>query len=478
MGIGFRHALCAVVAALLAAPVDLDCDLPTGTPFDSIKTPRETPTGGRPGDTASSTPKPKPDPGKAGGTVAEEPGKKPPPKPPTGLPGVKAPSTIDYQNHLGWKPKDEIVDWKDPLRPPTATGSTPEPEKNLPEKWDVSGYPPKVPNDLYEYCITRYLMVMLHPAQVSERELTQFLIELDYPAFYAATACRGEARVKRMAETVIACVGPMVKQPPAKPAGEVAQKVYMDLLQKYPYEDGFAKWILSQPSEQTLPVLLDIVKNHKHPLLVRNAIFVLRCFNTPELVGPVRDLLTRTKDPVTRNRALVVLVRWQDGETVDWLKQQIVGSDLTFRNMAVWALGRIGAPGAIEAVIDAAKKGDAEFLWTAIFSLGWLAQSAPEDKRKKIEDALTLLQKAVASVKDPPAWDGTGIMATRTPEPSNILSKILVERCRIALACCGRDAERAWMKKLGTQSGAKGNEGSVHISNVDFFNEVLEKLPK
>ena len=476
MGIGLLRAAAIGVMLVLAAPVDLDCDLPTGSPFDGMKIPKETPTGGTRGDTSSSAPKPKPDPANKGGTVAEEPGKKPPPKPPTGLPGIKAPSTIDYQSHLGWKPKDEIVDWKDPIRPPTATGSTPEPEKKTPEKWDPSGFPPKVPNDIYEYCITRYLMVMIHTNQVSERELTQFLIELDYPAFYAATACKSEQRLKRMSAVVMDGVGPMVKTPPSKPAGEIAQKVYMDLLTRYPYENEFGAWILAQPTEATLPVLLDIVKNGKHPFLVRNAVFILRCYNNTEIVPVLRDLLTKTNDKVVRNRALAALVRWQDDGIIEWLVKHMGGTDLSFRNYAVWALGRIGAPSAIEPVIEAMKRGDPEFLWSAIPALGWLSDNAPDEKRKRIEDMLTVVEKAAAQIKDAEPFEGTGLMAPRTPEPSPILSKILVERCRIALARCGRESGREWMKKLGEQTAKQG--GPIHVSNIDFFNETLARFSK
>ncbi len=461
------------IPALIAAvtPFDLDCELPTGTPFDSIKIPKETPTGGGASDTSTqggqNKPPPPPD-GKPGETRAEDPKKAPPPKPPSGLPGVSAPSTIDYQQHLGWKPKDDMVDYQDPMKGGVATG--PYRNDNV-EKWDVTTYPPSVPNDLYVYAVTRFLMVMLHPAMLSEREQTQYLIEIGYPGHYAATATKDEARLKRMAQAVLTSVGPMQKQPPAKPAGEVAQKVYMDLISRYCYEADFGKWILAQPSEVTLPVLLEVVKNHKHPFLVRNAVFILRCYNTPEVVPPLRDLLMKTTDKCIRNRALAALVRWQDAEIVDWLCKQVGGADQSFQSYALWALGRIGHAGGIDMACAYARKnaGDGESLWAAIPALGWLGEKALGDKKKKIEETLLALEKVVPGIKDPPAWDGTGIMATRAPDPPNALSKILMQRITIALALVGRAGS--------IESVKKWVDSDVMQPNKDFFREVSQKLP-
>ncbi len=466
------------IAALAAAftPYDLDIEPLTGCPFDCIKAPKETPTGGRANDTSTggggnkppSGEKPKPgDPTKPGETVAENPYKKPPPKPPSGLPGISVPTTIDYQAHLGWKPKDDLVDFQDPMKGATATGPY-RPEKP-PEKWDTDYYPPQVPNDIYVYAVCRYLMVMLHPAMVNERELTQFLIEMDYPAHYAATACKHEPQLKRMATEVMDGVGPMAKTPPNKPAGDVAVKVWMDLLSRYCYEANFGLYILSQPTEQTLPVILDIVKNQKHPFLVRNAAFVLRCYNTPDVVPVLRDMI-KSPDKVIRNRALAALVRWQDGESVDWLAKQLDCKELSFRNYVVWALGRIGTPNAIDPVVKAvqAQAKDDEFLWTAIPSLAWLGENALGDKKKKIEDLLVQLGPIAAQVQDPPGWKGTGIRATKGPDPANARSKILGQRLRFALARMGRQSER--------EATLRMTEAEVLMPNREFWKETLEKI--
>src|SRR5262245_1549714 len=116
---------CALLGVLLAAglagafgPADLDVDVPSGNPSDTLKMPTSTPTGGTRASVESkgttykpATPVPAPGSGSpgAGMTVAEDPKKKPPPKPPMGLPGITAPSTVDWPNHLKWSPNDKNV---------------------------------------------------------------------------------------------------------------------------------------------------------------------------------------------------------------------------------------------------------------------------------------------------------------------------------------------------------------------------------
>src|SRR5688572_27061414 len=112
---------CTTLGILLTAGLagafapDLDVDVPTGNPFDTLKMPTSTPTGGtRRTVESQGTPvrpaAPVPATGSGpGATVAEDPRKKPPPKPPMGLPGITAPSTVDWPNHLKWSPNDKNV---------------------------------------------------------------------------------------------------------------------------------------------------------------------------------------------------------------------------------------------------------------------------------------------------------------------------------------------------------------------------------
>src|ERR1043166_5697311 len=109
-------------------PADLDVDVPTGNPFDTLKMPTTTPTGGArsgvetKGAPAKPAAAPAPSPVGAGATVAEDPKKKPPPRPPMGLPGIAAPSTVDWPNHLKWNPNDKSVLRTFDDKPDVATG--------------------------------------------------------------------------------------------------------------------------------------------------------------------------------------------------------------------------------------------------------------------------------------------------------------------------------------------------------------------
>ena len=463
----------AVELAGALPPADLDVDVPTGNPFDTLKMPTTTPTGGArsgvetKGAPAKPAAAPAPSPVGAGATVAEDPKKKPPPRPPMGLPGIAAPSTVDWPNHLKWNPNDKSVLRTFDDKPDVATGTPAAPGE--PVKWEFKEFPPSVPNNLYVYCLARYLMVMLHRPMVSEREQIEFLIEMGYPGRYAGTACVQEKELEPMAKAVMEAEGPMAEMSPAKPKGEVAQRVYLDLLSKYPYDSGFGGYIMSQPSEVTLPILLDIIKHQKHPFLVRNAVFILRCFDNREIVPVLRTLLTKTQDKVIRNRALAALVRWQDDEIVDWLCKQLAGPDVSFKSMALWALGRIGAPVAIEKVIAHVKanQSDRETLWAAIPALGWLGEAAPDDKKQKIAEFLVALRGAAGVIAEPPGYDGR-YSALKNPDPANAARTVLDQRVVMALARCGRSTEIETVKKW--------TSSDVLRPNRDYHEETLKKL--
>ncbi len=481
--------LAAIVLAglcLAATPRDLDVGLDRGRPFDFIKTPNDSPTGGggRPevGTTGGSS---KPAPGnKPGETVTDanekEKKKQPPPAPPSNLPGVTVPSTADWAQHVNWKPKDDIVDWKDPNPNPTGGGAPtptgpapqPKPEPKGADPWNVQGYPPHVPNDLYMYGATHFLQVLLHRPQVSVDELTQFMIDMDYPAYYAATAVKGDGALKPMAEQILQAIGPMVKTPPAKPEGELRQKIYMDLMAKYPYEPDFAKFILSQPTGDTLPVLLHILENEKHPFVLRNAVFVLRCFNNLEVVDPLYKQLSTTKDAVIRTRALIALMRWGHAGALKWAATKLKGAD-SFKSLAVWAIGRIALVTPVDAdtaekVMAAAKTldEDGEFLLSAAPALGQIGRGADAEMKKKLTSLLRNLQRAIVGIKNPHSQGGTqGLEANN--DPAGIRAKIINERIMIALALIGDADALKWFEE---------ERKNVHITNSVLADESRDLI--
>lgn len=470
-------------ALAAGAALDLDVALDPGRPYDFIKTPSDTPTGGGRSDTESALarrPEKLPA-GKPGETVTDdetEKRKQPPPAPPSGLPGVSAPSTIDWAQHLPWKPKDEIVEWKDPMtpsRPQMPTGpaapAAPPPGKDV---WDASAYPPRVSNELYVYCVTRFLQVLLHRPQVSESELTQLLIDMDYPAYYAATAVKGDGSLRGMAEPILQAVGPLVKTPPNKPDTELKQRVYMDLMAKYPYEPGFGSFILSQPTGETLPVLLQILERERHPFVVRNAVFILRCFNNRQVVEPLFKQLTLTRDGVIRVRALIALARWGHLGTAKWCAARLRGPD-SFRTLAVWAIGRIALVSPLDAdtvekVFAAAREFDAsgEFLLSAVPALGQIGRYADAATKKKIENLFAAIRAALPSIKNPPSQGGTGPGMVPNPDPPGVRGKIVEERIRISLALMGHPAEIKWAQEA--------RSSGIHISNTVFLEESLRLI--
>ncbi len=480
------------LALLLTAARDLDVDIPPGSPFDSAKMPVETPRRPpeKPADTT--TPGTAPKPATGGGTVAEEPAtatpstsetkKRPPSRFPGQLPGIAAPSTVDWPTHVQWTRDGKRTGaiptsgagggapvTTGPLKKGSKEGgpapAAPAPAE--PPAWNMKGYPSAVPDAVYQYAITRCLMVLLHPGQVSEAEIIQFLIEMGEPGYDAAVASRADT--KSLSDAVTKAVE---APPPAprRPETEIACKIVMDLLSRTPYEPGFAAWTLSRPVEETLPTLLALIKENKHATVVRNGVFLLRCYDDPEVLPVLRDCLVKSDDKVVRNRALVALVRWKDDAVVEWLCRQLNGPEISFRGFAAWALGRIGAAAAIEPLAAAVKKhsSDGDFLGSAIPALGRLADDATDAVR-------TRLIKILDGIS-PPAAIGSSVqnpkLAPTTPDPANIRTKILAERVKIAEARAGLAAREQWMRTIGPDA----TKGGIQRANEEFFRESYARL--
>ena len=264
----------------------------------------------------------------------------------------------------------------------------------------------------------------------------------------------------------------MFAAPPRKPKGETAQRVYLDLILRHPYDPEFGRWILAQPSGVTLPVLLDIVKREKHPFLLRNAVFILRCYNDPAVLPALRGILRKTRDRVIRNRALAALVRWRDASIVEWLCQKAGGPDRSFRSYALWALGRIGSSRGIKTIVNLVNRfsGDREFLWAAIPALGRMAKSASPEIRRQVEEALLSLRDPSKKIGDPSPWKGEGNRALLSPDPSPATAPILQQRILLALALVRHQTSIDWLKDAKAETILKPNR--------DLYNETLKSIIK
>ena len=426
-----------LLAAACLAPRDLDVETLTGSPFDALKLPRP--------------------------RAEKEPPRYPSQRSPLPLPnelsGILAPASVDAESHLEWK--------HGTLR---KAGSVTDP---APIEWDMTRYPPTVSETLYTYVASRYMMVLLHPAQVSESELCETMIEMGDGCTEAAAACRAD--LPKLAELVMAAVGKPPKDAPKKPDDETFRAVVAELATMSPYEPGFGRWMLSMRSDPLLSILEKIIEADENAVVTRNAVFLLRCFDDPKVLPLLRSQ-AKSKDKVIRNRAVAALAARADEESIPWLAEQLAGEDKPFRCMAAWALGRVASPKGLGPLLEAARTGDPEFWWSAIPALARLADGLSIEERAKLLESLVALEKRVSAIANAKAV--TEKFAASAPDAANLRRTILAERLRIAEARAGAQDQVQWMRKLGPQTppSETAKEGPIQRANLDFFNETLERL--
>lgn len=372
-----------LLASLLArTAADLDVGVPSGSPLDHVRRAVKTPAGGDDTPTRDV---------RGTGTVSEDRN--------GGFAPLDGPFSVDFGGHLRWSPSL-------PNGTPTPGGAA----------------LPPVSNDLYLYTSACFLMVLLHPSQVSERELVSFLIEIGEPALMAASAAKNESALQRMAREVTAAVAQVPLRSSAG-SDEFERKVIRELTSSHPYEPGFAKDLLTLPDGVAVPVLLKLSGSGSPSFLQRNAVFALRAFDSPEILPRMRALL-KSGDRVVRNRALAVLIRDRDREAVPELAKLLETEDLPFRSYVAHALGRIGDPAASVPLLRALRKskGDPEFLWTALPALARLGVGGPA-----VEKDLHSFERGIAAL-------GEAIPRVRPdrPDPPGLKRKILLERVAIA----------------------------------------------
>lgn len=384
------------VGALVLAPRDLDVGVPPGSPLDFLRLPPgnprekdvETPGGSRVGKTVSEDQLPRPH----------------------QLMPLNRPLTVDFGNHLNWTPRD-----------PNGGGATGDGRGR-------SGYPPAYTEDLYFHCASFFLMIMLHPDQVSPREILSYLVELGEPAAYAAMAVRGEPALRDMARYVLEAAGGV---PPGVPGGPFKDKIDKDvaeeLILSFPYGPRFGSEFLKLPARITIPSLEKFAAS-RHRFLARNAVFALRLYDETSVLPVLREAL-KSQDKVLRNRALAGLIRWRDPDVVPWLIDQMDGSDLPFRSYAIYALGRIGDGRAVMPLVNLTRHywRDWEFVWAALAALARI-----QDGRPEVVALLVKIREEIPRLELPPAR-----------------REILLERAQIASAFIGDKFDQAWIARTG-----------------------------
>ncbi len=402
-----------VGAALLSAPRDFDAKPLPGSPLDSLK--RASGVGPR----YSSQLLPLP----------------------STLLGAIQPLTSDAVTHAGSSLKKKTArPWGEALPKPV--------------DWDMKAYPPTLSDDVYAYAMLRCMAITLHKSQMSEAELIEAMIEMGDGA--SDVACAAKSELPTLAKAVAEAIGTPPRDAPAKPEGELAAFIVAELATVSPYEPAFGRWMTQLRNDQILPILLAIIEAKENLVVTRNAVFMLRCIQDPKVVPVLRDLL-KSNDKVIRNRAIVALVGWEDEKTAEWLAERLAGDDVTFRTMAAWALGKIGSPKSLTALIEAAVKGGPEFLWSALPAIARLADKTDAAGRKQLLVDLTRL--APIAQKD------------------DRLRAILEERQRIAAARAGDADAIAWMRKLGVRTlDVDPKKSLVQYANIELFNETIEVL--
>lgn len=421
-----------------AGRLDLDVSIPEGSPLDFFSRPNirrpdplpipthKTPPNRQ--DVATGTNASESDDDSAGGTEVDAPGRTQPKKKKKGIPKraadfsrIKIPLTTDFKNHLGWNSNVDMRGFKP--KNPWKDAEQPKPQ-----------YPPPVTDKLNLHCVAFYLMGLLHPAQVSPREVTCYLVEVGRPAEIAAGTTANEPGIRGVTGAVRQAVGGIPEKEPTGPFdSKLEETLVRELSHRFAYDDRFGAWFLKRPPRKIFPILIHLAEESDHILVRRNATFALRAFNFEECVSPLRRLLLDA-DPVIRNRALTALLRWRDPSIVPWLIEQIGGDDVAFQSYAVYALGKIGDSRAIQPLFRAlqARKADWEFVWAAVPALGFL-----EPQQQDIRDLLFSIFKDLDILDDPkphPQMDRVDAAGTRR--------RILQQRILLALSLMGE--EKRW----------------------------------
>ena len=387
----------ALALLMLSARRDLDVGVPAGSPLDFVRIPVSTESMIR-RDVATPSRKG----GGPGVTQAKV------EHVPLTLPSLSRPLTLDFANHLRWRPSKA---------PGTPTGAM---------RGKLAGYPPAYPQSLYHHCISHFLMLKLHPDKVSPREVLSYLIEIGEPAAHAATAIRGESKaLQAMAKYVWSAAGLLPVSPPRGPfKSDVDKGVAAELVVAFPYGPDFGGDFLKLPPASAVATLSELARSTRHRFMARNALFSLRLYDHPSALPVLRDLL-KSRDKVVRNRALAALIRWRDPDVVPWLILQLSATDLPFRSYALHALGKIGDRRAVEPILRRLKRSgqDWEFVWGALAALARIRDRSPEvlETLDKVEKVLPLMRL---------------VRVRRT---------ILQERVRIARAYLGDPDEQDWL---------------------------------
>ncbi|HLG43177.1 MAG TPA: HEAT repeat domain-containing protein, partial [Planctomycetota bacterium] len=319
-------ALCAILVS--SASADLDVGLPAGSPIEWIDNiPSVAPDSYR-----GSIPKRAGDKGET--TVIPAQAKVPPAN--SVFSYVKV-ITFDLPSHLQWHGQAP----KGPSSKDIPTGNS--------VKIKIK-YPPELPIDLFWLASVGFIRKAIHPAELNDAEIIQYLIFLGEASLAAADAGKGQPSMAEYVKEVTESVSGIPDEPPAFDRSKndyenlMIRLTFEDLVTEYPFSlsQRFAARI-SQLGDEPVSYVIRAA-NSSHPFLKRNAVYQLGRYRSKEAIDTLRSiyLLNKDKDKVVRNRALEALARMRDTAIVEDLVKRVKGGDRLVKPYAAWALGMIG----------------------------------------------------------------------------------------------------------------------------------------
>ncbi len=320
-------ALCAILVVSTAS-ADLDVGLPAGSPIEWIDNiPSVAPDSYR-----GSIPKRAGDKGET--TVIPAQAKVPPAN--SVFSYVKV-ITFDLPSHLQWHGQAP----KGPSSKDIPTGNS--------VKIKIK-YPPELPMDLFWLASVGFIRKAIHPAELNDAEIIQYLIFLGEASLAAADAGKGQPSMAEYVKEVTESVSGIPEEPPAFDRSKndyenlMIRLTFEDLVTEYPFSlnQRFAARI-SQLGDEPVSYVIRAA-NSSHPFLKRNAVYQLGRYRSKEAIDTLRSLYltNKDKDKVVRNRALEALARMRDTGIVEDLVKRVKSGDRLVKPYAAWALGMIG----------------------------------------------------------------------------------------------------------------------------------------
>jgi len=406
----------AFLAALLAAPLalsgDVDVLVSAGSPLDWLNDlARPTPTRDRTSPGAN----------EVGHTVVEE------------SPRVFSSdvyrfakiTTVDLIGEIRWT-----------VRPDVATPGRP--DVPTPGAGAAKGALPPISDDVLWLGLAVLLRRVLHPALMPESEAEEYLVHLGEPALAACQMARGESLLTNLIASVTKKVGPPTAKPPEIPKGKGALESMLhrlaveDLTCAFPFAfDGRFARRLSLLGEEGYPYVIEASKS-SHLFLRRNATLMLGRYVAPAADERLRELLG-DPDPVVQLRAIDALARKRDSKSVPILVDLMKSPDRHLQCSVARALGVIGDPDGIDAVLTFAGGQGFDATVTSLIALSRLANT------KRAKDILA----RVAGIQGRSFSDPKSTYQPVTSDPAGTQSEIVTQLGLLARARLGdKDAAR------------------------------------